>query len=103
MISAIKFVLQIHSQSLYIQKQVIQTYFGFGGDPIDKTQDWHSNEDPKRHQQFPSSPTPPPTRQVTAPNGGEHLLTDGMSHKLEEQMQTVTVVSRPAVNHLATP
>lgn len=85
--------VHIKSWTYIFAGDVSQTYFRLGGDPINQTQDWHSNEDPQRHQQFPRRPTPPPSRQVTTPNGGEHLLTDGMSHKLEEQKQTVSLLA----------
>lgn len=60
-------------------------YLGLWGDPVDKAQNRHGNENAQRHQQFPSSSTSPPAWQAPAPNGGEHLLADGMSHKLDKE------------------
>lgn len=60
-------------------------YLRLWGDPVNEAQDWHGQKNPQRHQQFPSSSAPPPARQTPAPNGGEHLLADGMSHKLEDE------------------
>lgn len=73
------------------RKTILSAHFGFWSDPVNHREYRHGEENPQRDQKFPGCLAAPPPGEISTPNGGQHLLADGMSHKLEVEKKGVKI------------